>query len=373
VKRILICLDGTWNADSDTASPHATNVARLHQSALHFLTPNQQTFYLPGVGTRVFEKIRGGVLGYGLFEQIKDAYLEIVNHYSPGDRVIIAGFSRGAFSARCLASFVATCGVLRNHSLDLGDLRDKVAIDHLWELYAQRDPSSPQLQPQLQQFVTNYCHPALPCPVEAVAVWDTVGALGIPWEIFPQNAAGELLAHINERKYRFLDPRLPRSIPRAYHALALDEQRKPFQPTLFAVEGPRLNDGSIQQVWFAGAHSNVGGGFEDTRLSDITLDWMIRQLSRNHRLNLRMQAVGDNAAWAPVGQTDMDQMAEKVEATKTENLQLLEPRRVPAGALLHPTADLRMRGRPGQPGIPTRAVFEGPCRIWHDQPHHAGP
>lgn len=362
MKRILICLDGTWNDESNTASPAATNVARLYDSATHFKSSLQVPVYVKGVGTGIFDKIRGGVLGQGLFEQIKDAYLEIVNNYVPGSRIIIAGFSRGAFSARCLASFVATCGVLKNHTLDLGDLADKVAIDKLWELYSKRKTEAKPLL----QYIENHCHPPVPGIVDAVAVWDTVGALGVPWKIFPQNVAIELFRQINELKYDFLEPVLHHHIPRAYHAVALDEQRVPFEPTLF--DGPRLNDGSIQQVWFAGAHSNVGGGFANHGLSSITLDWMISQLSQ-HGLILRQPDEQGNP-WAPVGETDMDKAAQKAEHADGGHVNLLAPRKVPADAWLHPSAQLRMQGQPGHPAIPTKAVFAGPCKIWNQpQPH----
>lgn len=358
MKRILICLDGTWNAETNPASPQATNVIRLHDSAQHFKSPFQQSCYVPGVGTKIFEKLRGGIFGQGIFEQIKDGYLEIVNNYQPGARIIIAGFSRGAFSARCLASFVATCGILRNHASDFADLRDKIAIDRLWDLYADRTKQGPALH----SFISRNCEPPTQGMVEAVAVWDTVSSLGVPWGILPQNATVEMLQQASDHDYSFLDSQLPDTVPRAYHAVALDEQREPFRPTLF--KGDRLNDGSILQVWFAGAHSNVGGGFADTRLSDIALDWMIRQLSLNHGLNLKPRAVSPDAPWAPIGQTTMDDVAEKAKKIDHGKLQLLTPRNVPVEALLHPTADLRVKGQPGRPGIPSKAKFSGPWKVW---------
>lgn len=358
MKRLLICLDGTWNEETNPASPQATNVIRLHESAKHFESPSQQSCYVPGVGTKIFEQIRGGAFGHGIFEQIKDGYLQIVNNYQPGDRIIVAGFSRGAFSARCLASFVATCGILRDHKLDFKDLRDKNDIDKLWDLYAHRQTNSTSLQ----DFITKSCHPPTASMVEAVAVWDTVRSLGVPWGVLPPNVAVQILQHFGDKEYSFLDPDLHDNIPRAYHAVALDEQRTPFQPTLF--DGRRLHDGSIQQVWFAGAHSNVGGGFEDTRLSDIALDWMIQQLTQNHGLHLKPRQVSADALWAPVGHTSMDDAAAKAEKIDVGHLQLLTPRSVPSGAFLHPTAHLRMQGQAGRAGIPSRATFQGPHRIW---------
>lgn len=354
MKKLLICLDGTWNEAADNAAPDDTNVIRLFRAAQHFKSPSQLAFYFQGVGSKLFEKLRGGILGHGLFDQVKQAYQEIVNNYTPGDRIFIAGFSRGAFSARCLASFIATCGILQNHTLDVADFLDNRAIEELWELYAQRSEE----RAKLNNFCAANCFPRKEPIVEAVAVWDTVGALGIPWGIFEQNSAVELLSKVNARKYSFLDPELPSSIPRAYHAVALDEQRVPFEPSLFS--GPRVDNGQIQQVWFAGAHSNVGGGFADTGLSDIALDWMIRQLSSNHGLNLQPVKLDPAGLWDPVGQTDMDKKATKVDPKR---LHLLRPRIVPANALLHPSADQRLKGAPGHDPIPCKAQFQGPYQI----------
>lgn len=351
VKRILLCLDGTWNAASKNRDEPKTNVYKLYQCAQHFSTPLQRAFYHEGVGTEFFEKVRGGIFGYGLFEQIKDAYLDIVNEYEPGTQIFVAGFSRGAFSARCLASFLAECGVLRNHRLDLMDVRDKRAVDTLWELYANRNLKSNS--GKLLDFCSKYCHPTTDDLVGAVAVWDTVGSLGIPWEIFGDNAiAVQLQKRSDDREMTLLDDELSPKISKAYHAVALDEQRSPFRPTLW--DGPRLNDGSILQVWFAGSHSNVGGGFDACGLSDITLDWMIRQLSNNHGLLLRSVTPIATGVWDPVGETSMDEKAQKVNSS---TLTLLERRRVPDGALVHPTAERRIRGDASHTAIATRAIL----------------
>lgn len=351
MKRILLCLDGTWNASGDKPSASDTNVHHLHESAQHFTSPNQLSFYFRGVGTKPLERIRGGVFGHGLFEQIKEAYLTVVNEYQPETQIIIAGFSRGAFSARCLASLIAECGVLKNHKLDWADLRDRRAIDELWDLYAQRVDSN--TSGTLDDFCRRNCHPVSNDLVGAVAVWDTVGALGVPWEIFGDN---DIAKHLQERentRLKFLEPQLSPKIARAYHAVALDEQRAPFRPTLW--EGPRLTDGSILQVWFAGSHSNVGGGFADRGLSDISLDWMIRQLSNNHGLTLRPVKPNPNGLWDPIGETEMDQKAREI---RPSHLTLLERRRVPHGALVHPSAALRMRGDADHQAIATRAILD---------------
>ncbi|MFM7058940.1 MAG: phospholipase effector Tle1 domain-containing protein [Planctomycetota bacterium] len=254
MKKLLICLDGTWNEAGSGTAPDDTNVIRLFRSAQHVKSPGQPAFCFQGVGSKTFENLRGGIPGYGLFEQVKDACLEIVNNSQPGDRIFIAGFSRSAFSARCLASFITRCGVLKNHFFDVADLRDKRAIDQLWDLYTQRSSYGRELA----DFCSTHCQTPVGPSVEAVAVRDTVGLLGIPWEIFDQNVAVELLSSVNAGKDSFLESDLSPAIPRAWHALALDEQRVPFAPTLFA--GPRVSDGFILQVWFAGNYQVAANG-----------------------------------------------------------------------------------------------------------------
>jgi uncharacterized protein (DUF2235 family) len=355
MKTILICLDGTWNKSGATAAPTSTNVFRLYENAIKHKSPRQIAFYNAGVGTRFFEKIRGGLFGYGLYEQIKDGYQQIMESYQPGDQVIISGFSRGAFSARCLASFVAACGVLYQHRKSLFSLGEQRTVDHLWDLYKNRqsDPAA------LRNFCSQNCHPPTDTMVGAVAVWDTVGALGVPWEIFgASRIANKAQEHENER-LGFLDLKLSPRIARAYHAVALDEQRVPFQPTLW--DDPRVATKEILQVWFAGAHSNVGGGFADRGLSDISLDWMIRQLSKNHELDLEPVQPDPEGLWDPVGITEMDTKSAKLDGYIVDTQ---KPREVPANSLLHPSAELRKKGNPPrQAAIPTTAIIRHPYTL----------
>jgi uncharacterized protein (DUF2235 family) len=355
MKRILICLDGTWNSSGATAAPSATNVARLYQNAIKSNTASQVAFYSEGVGTRFFEKIRGGLFGYGLYEQIKDGYHHIMDVYKPGDQIIITGFSRGAFSARCLASFVAECGILKEEKKSLFSFGDQRTVDHLWDLYKNRqsDPAA------LRNFCSQNCHPPTDTMVGAVAVWDTVGALGVPWEIFgASKIADKAQEHENER-LGFLDLKLSTRIARGYHAVALDEQRVPFQPTLW--DDPRVATGQILQVWFAGAHSNVGGGFGDRGLSDISLDWMIRQLRKNHGLILEPVLPDPEGIWDPVGITGMDTKAAKLDGNIVDTQ---KPREVPPNSLLHPSAELRKKGNPPRrAAIPTTAIIRHPYTV----------
>lgn len=354
MKRILICLDGTWNESGAAAGKSDTNVFRLFQSAEHFKTPNQVSFYSPGVGTKFLEKIRGGVFGYGLYEQIKEGYLHVAETYQPGDQVIVAGFSRGAFSARSLASFLVECGVLKDPGTSFFSASDQRSVDHLWELYRNRheDPDA------LRTYCSKNCHPPTDTLVGAVAVWDTVGALGVPWEMFSGSRLADLAQERENKRLGFLNTRLSPRIARAYHAVALDEQRVPFLPTLW--DDPRVATGEIQQVWFAGAHANVGGGFSNRGLSDICLDWMIRQLRKHHGLNLRDAPMNPDAVWEEVGKTDMDQKAAKVDGRLVDTLR---PREVPPNSLIHPTAITRQNGDARHSPIVPAAKINPPFRI----------
>jgi uncharacterized protein (DUF2235 family) len=354
MKRILVCLDGTWNSSGKEEAGSDTNVLKLYRMAHKHDGASQVSGYFSGVGTARFERVTGGVFGFGLYDQIKDGYRFIVNEYQPGDQVIIVGFSRGAFSARCLAGFVAKCGVLKEHVIDVGDFRDRRAINDLWDLFKERN----ERPAALAEYCQKKCYPLDPRTVAAVGVWDTVGSLGIPWEVFESDKFAARLNDKERRLLAFLDTELPAGVAKGYHAVALDEQRVPFEPTLWT--GPRLIDGSIHQVWFAGSHSNVGGGFASTGLSDIALDWMIHRLRASHGLDVDSVIVKPDGVWQAVDFTSMDKAFGKLPG---EKVKLLKPRQVPVDSRLHPTADLRLKGTTGRTPIPTHASFLGSFRV----------
>ena len=138
----------------------------------------------------------------------------------------------------------------------------------------------------------------------------------------------------------------------------LDEQRVPFEPTLWT--GPRLNDGSIHQVWFAGSHSNVGGGFAKTGLSDIALDWMIRGLRMSHGLEVDNVTLNADGCWQAIDLTTMNKAFGKF---PSEKVKLLKSRQVSVDSRLHPTFELRLKGTTGRPPIPSHATFLGNYRV----------
>ncbi len=247
-KNIIICLDGTWNDKDD---PDAlSNVALIHNMSEHH-TDRQLAYYDKGVGTDGwYDKKLGGVHGAGLSENIRQAYGYLAEHYENDDAVYIFGFSRGAFTARSLA------GLLFNAGLPTAGDGTASHIETLYEHYKKGDGD------KLAAHKANNRH----CPVRFLGVWDTVGALGVPISF---------LRDSSQKIFEFHDTRLSPEVAFACHAVAIDEKRESFEPTLW-LETPD-NAERINQVWFAGVHSDVGGGYPERHLSDIALGWMREQ------------------------------------------------------------------------------------------------
>ncbi len=293
-RNIILCMDGTWNkpGQTDQGKETKTNVRKLYEALAD--RPDQVRGYFAGVGTDPGEKASGGAFGWGLFDQIKNGYRALREQFAPGDRIYIFGFSRGAFSARSLAGMILRCGVIRKDVENVkipglvadlvttqqdGNLKVDVT-DKVFAMY--KHGYEKDNRTEVEQFKREYCNDTT---VRLVGVWDTVGALGIPDEFFIP-ALRNFDRAIDARLYGFLDTDLNPRIEAAYHAVAIDEQRKPFLPTLWTdARGavPRVNaaGSNVEQVWFAGAHSNVGGGYADSGLSDIALKFMIDRASAN--------------------------------------------------------------------------------------------
>src|SRR5216117_289179 len=293
-RSIVLCMDGTWNkpGQKDQGVETKTNVLKLHEALAD--RPDQIRKYLPGVGTDPGEKVSGGAFGWGLFDQIKDGYRFLRARFEAGDRIYIFGFSRGAYSARSLCGMILRCGIVRKDIDDVkvpgsvadlvttqqdGDLKVDVT-DKAFAMY--KHAYEEKTRADVEQFKREYCHDT---PVRLVGVWDTVGALGIPDEFFIPGLR-KVDKAIDAKLYGFLDTDLNPRVEAAYHAVAIDEHRKPFLPTLWTDArgaAPRVNvaGSKVEQVWFTGAHSNVGGGYADSGLSDIALKWMVDRASVN--------------------------------------------------------------------------------------------
>lgn len=259
-KKIIICSDGTWNTpdQKENNQPVPTNVIKLVRA----LKPqnsegiNQVVFYDQGVGTTGGPIVNfvGGITGWGISANILDCYRFLANNYQPGDEVYCFGFSRGAYTVRAFAGLVAGFGLLAKPDLD--ELPKVYALSRI----PPADRPQHKLYPEVQALNARSIKPR----IKLMGVWDTVGALGVPTP---------LLGWISRKLWvGFHDTQL-RNTDYAYQALAVDERRKPFRPAVWT-EAPDITE--IKQVWFSGAHANVGGGYLDEGLSDIAFDWMIK-------------------------------------------------------------------------------------------------
>ena len=315
--RIAIFCDGTCNSPT---IDQPTHVFSLFEAAK--ATAEQRTVYLPGVGTgggrasvigSRLDRIGGGAFGWGLNANIKQAYRAVAMLCRPGDEIMIFGFSRGAYTARSLAGMIRKCGIIDNPT--------EARIDAAFTLYRlpgeENHPDAPHVMAKRRamspRFATSDVEMAWraatgsraadgsgPPPPEKVSIrfmgiWDTVGSLGAPPSILGP------LALLWNRRYRFHDLKLSSSVRAARHAVALDERRIFYRPTLWenleeTRDDPGLNNGDrsptrpYQQVWFAGTHALVGGSARTRALTAITLEW-IAQGAREAGLELREEAM----------------------------------------------------------------------------------
>lgn len=263
-KRLAVFLDGTWNAVGTN-----TNVWRLRCLCADMSADGvaQLRYYDPGVGGFI-----GGGWGKGLSENVCEAYDWIVDHYDEGDEIFIFGFSRGAYTARSLAGLIAMCGLLKpGGPLGVNQLFDRYrCADNDRTIYKLRGGASDQSIEE--QWLLKYSRET---HVKMVGVWDTVGALGVPLFRIPG---------ISSSGFRFHHTGLRRPIQHGFHAVAIDEHRQKFLPTLWTVRTPPHQSTSrmrpiqsVEQRWFIGAHANVGGGCYSDLLAQIPLDWMMRK------------------------------------------------------------------------------------------------
>jgi uncharacterized protein (DUF2235 family) len=258
MKRMIVCCDGTWNSadqhEDDELCP--TNVLQTAvRVATRDNTVSQLVYYDEGVGTgNALDRFTGGAFGTGLLDNVLAAYRFLALNYEPGDELYFFGFSRGAFTVRSLVGMVRKCGILKRTS----------TRNYLAAIATYCNEQSPR-EPGPTEFRKNHCLTAgSEIPVKFLGVWDTVGALGIPLRG---------LRWLTRRKHQFHDVELSGSVKNAFHALAIDERRAPFEAARWK---PMLKEGQVvQQLWFCGAHSDVGGGYRSRRLSDISLLWML--------------------------------------------------------------------------------------------------
>ena len=342
IKRLVLCLDGTWNADD---SEQITNIVRIRDLINPKLetahgTEYQRVYYHNGVGTGLSasDKIIGGATGAGLGHNVRSAYRFLSQQYEQGIEIYIFGFSRGAFTARSLAGYIGASGLLKpEHCSAENETR-------AWNFY--RTPPDDR-QPQEHEALAKLSYPAV--KIRLLGVFDTVGALGVPIEGFKG---------WNRKRYQFHDVTLGANVEFALHALAIDEKRGPFRASLWQYPNHK-NFKDVEQVWFPGVHSNIGGGYDNTGLSDVALHWM---LSRIEKKRMGLQLVGDwesAIACDPLGKLNESRttayawssFSPMIRVINQRQLRLAGPARtcglprhaIPLGEMVHWTALLRWR------------------------------
>ena len=253
MKNIVICADGTWQSPESDTSSHILRLAEVLapvDSARH----QQVVFYDWGVGSEG-DKFSGGVTGKGIDKNIQDCYRFLVHNYEPGDALYLFGFSRGAYTVRSLAGLIRNCGILRREHAE--------KVGHAYALYRNRGPASAPGRKKASAFRNNYAV-ADASRIHFIGVLDTVGALGIP---------APFLGTLGTARYLFHDTEPSSIINHARHAVSIDENRQDFEPTLWS---PKQGI-DIKQVWFAGVHTDIGGGYADRGLGDHTGCWLAKE------------------------------------------------------------------------------------------------
>lgn len=272
MKRIAIFCDGTWNTPdkSEKGFLCQTNVVKM-AGALKPVSSDgtpQILYYDTGIGSSggVLARVFDGATGTGISSKILQAYRFLIHNYEAGDEIFLFGFSRGAFTVRSLSGLIRNSGILKEANIDL--------VPKAYSIYKSRKPQFQPREVEATLFRRTYAV-AETTRIKFIGVWDTVGALGNP--LFMKS----LLSKQNQ----FHDTDLSTRVDNAFHALAVDEKRKNFEATLWHQQQGVTNQ-VLEQVWFPGVHSDVGGGYRETEngLSDIALQWMLEK-AENCQLN----------------------------------------------------------------------------------------
>ena len=262
MKHIVICSDGTWNRpEKDVIKDLPTNVLRFARS-INPVTEQgtaQQVFYDWGVGS-YYDNLSGGITGKGVMKNIQDAYRYIIQNYTAGDKLFLFGFSRGAYTVRSLCGLINNCGILKREHAN--------RVEDAFTIYRKGGTQNKPSGETSVNFRKKYSHSSR--EVFFVGVWDTVGALGIPISFLG----------LFEDRDEFYDTKLGKNVRVARHALAIDERREDFMPSIWDPV-PGLD---LKQTWFCGYHSDVGGGLKPDDngylASNIPMQWMANQASQ---------------------------------------------------------------------------------------------
>ncbi len=278
MKKLIICCDGTWNEPGDD-----TNVVKMFRALLPS-DPNgnvQVMYYDAGVGSGALPggKLLAGATGFGISRNIQEAYRFIANNFEPDTRIYCFGFSRGAYTVRALGGLVRFAGLLTK--TDLGKL------PWVYEVYRTHPDKREHHRHyrEVEEILSRAREEDRKPSIHFMGVWDTVGALGVPTP---------LLGGISRKWWvGFFDVSAD-NIDYAYHAIAIDERRGPFKPSIWSNAWSGCKE--IKQVWFPGVHANVGGGYADSGLSDVAFGWMAR-MARNRGLEFDEDYMRKQCGW----------------------------------------------------------------------------
>ena len=338
-KRLVVCCDGTWNRADLAQVTNVEKIARTIQTDSRLSDDVQQLVcYLSGVGTAGYgaDRLLGGAFGFGLFDNVRAAYRFLALNYDQGDEIFVFGFSRGAYTARSVVGMIGRVGLLTREALITGHLGEAE------RRYRRKSPGRRTAHGSSdQRFKAVHSHPDT--KVAFLGVFDTVGALGVPGAF--------------RRAHQFHDVRLSRSVLCARQALAIDEHRMKFEPSVWELDPeagdaagpPGAADPWVKQVWFEGVHSDVGGGYADTGLSDTALDWMTLQAcEQGLRFDERLLSFYRDSMSAAVRHDSLTSMYKVLNAVSTARTRI----RRPPAERRHFEGDQRVLGYP--PGVGLR-------------------
>ncbi len=289
-KNIVLCSDGTGNKGGYGED---SNVFKTYKAV--DVTSNrahQYTFYDQGVGTDKSDTSKNkywtamsGAFGFGFRDNVLHLYHFLARSYKPGDKIFLFGFSRGAATVRAFAGFLNACGLVDiNHAQGPNGFDSDLFEDLVEEAFnCYRDnKNTPE---KAAAFKAKYAvsgegyAPNGNLTIQFIGVWDTVSALGFPQDFsvllkYVFCGLDKFTDRFPKWAHNFYDFALNNSIQNAYHALSIDDERLTFQPLVW---DERNFDNTVEQVWFAGVHSNVGGGYPRTGMSDVALVWMLEK------------------------------------------------------------------------------------------------
>ncbi len=263
-RNLIVCSDGTWNTptNKDNGALATTNIYDFHQALAEADATGtvQKSEYRSGVGGTGFliKRGLGGAIGYGISQDIRALYQWLCETYQPDDNIFLVGFSRGAYTVRSLAGMIGSVGIYDLNSATLSNRAKTKIVSSAYDTY-KKVANSPDIP-------TEVVHHS-DVKIRFLGVFDTVGALGIPEEI-------RILRLFQDRSlYMFHDTELSQKVQTARHAVAIDEQRETFTPTLWTKIAPGHD---VEQIWFPGVHADIGGGYVEVGLSDIPIQWMMQ-------------------------------------------------------------------------------------------------